>query len=137
MEDGSTNGKPGTRLFEGQLSVQELSSVRHQLTSWAREAGLDQDTQYAVTLSGYEALANTVEHAYREEGSGPVELHARRAGDVVTVVVHDQGQWRAPATEPNSRGRGLMLIRALGTNTDVQHSPTGTVIRMTWQLPLA
>jgi serine/threonine-protein kinase RsbW len=124
-------------LFSGEMSASRLGPARRLLSDWATAQGLDDDTVHAIVLSGYEALANTVEHAYREEGSGPVELHARRAGDVVTVVVHDKGQWRAPATEPNSRGRGLMLIRALGTNTDVQHSPTGTIIRMTWQLPLA
>jgi serine/threonine-protein kinase RsbW len=126
-----------TVLFSGDMSASRLGPARRLLTEWATAQGLDEDTVHAIVLSGYEALANTVEHAYREEGGGPVELHARRNGDVVTVIVHDKGQWRAPATEPNLRGRGLMLIRALGTNTDVQHSPNGTVIRMTWRLPIA
>jgi serine/threonine-protein kinase RsbW len=134
MGDGSGNGKPGTRLFEGQLSVEELSSVRHQLTSWAREAGLDQDTQYAVTLSGYEALANTVEHAYREEGHGPVEVRAARLGRIVTVTVTDHGRWRAPDQDPGTRGRGLTLIRRLGSHADVAGTPKGTTVRMTWLL---
>jgi serine/threonine-protein kinase RsbW len=134
MGDRSDGGKPGKPLFEGQLSVEELSSVRRQLTSWTREAGLDQDTQYAVTLSGYEALANTVEHAYREEGHGPVEVRAARWGRIVTLTVTDHGRWRAPSQERGLRGRGLTLIRQLGSHADVAGTASGTTVRMTWLL---
>jgi serine/threonine-protein kinase RsbW len=134
MGDGSADAEPGTRLFHGQLSVEKLSRVRRRLTSWARGAGLDQDTADAVTLSGYEALANTVEHAYREEGHGPVELLATRVDRTVTVTVTDHGHWRPPNQDRETGGRGLTLIRNLGDHTDVTGTPTGTTVRMTWLL---
>lgn len=134
MADGSTDGEPGTRLFDGQLSVQQLSRMRRQLASWAQRAGLDPDTTDAVTLSGYEALANTVEHAYREEGEGPVEVRAARIGRMVTLTVTDHGRWRTPPRDRGTRGRGLTLIRKLGSRADVAGTPHGTTVRMTWLL---
>ena len=134
MGDGSVNGEPGTRLFEGQLSVEELSLVRRMLASWARDAGIDQETTNAVTLSVYEALANAVEHAYREEGRGPVEVSAVRIGRTLTLIVTDHGRWRAPDRDHRARGRGLTLIRRLGSYADVAGTATGTTVRMTWQL---
>jgi anti-sigma regulatory factor (Ser/Thr protein kinase) len=121
-------------LFEGQLSAEELGRVRRQLTSWARGAGLDPDTADAVTLGGYEALANTVEHAYREEGHGQVEVRAIRVDRVVTLTVTDHGRWRTPNRDRGTRGHGLTLIRELGDYADVAGTPTGTTVRMTWLL---
>lgn len=123
-------------LFSGAMSASRLGPTRRLLSDWATAQGLDDDTIHAIVLSGYEALANTVEHAYREEGVGLVEIRAQRTGDAVTVVVCDHGQWRPPSTEPTPRGRGLMLIRGLGTHADVHHSPDGTIVSMTWRLPV-
>ena len=121
-------------LFSGDMSAAGLGLARRVLNDWATAQGLDEDTVRAIVLSGYEALANTVEHAYREDGGGPVELQAERTGDVVTVIVCDRGRWRPPTTEPTRRGRGLVLIHGLGTHADVDHSPNGTIITMTWRL---
>lgn len=129
-------GDAATVLFSGDLSAAQLGGARRLLTEWATAQELDDDTIHAIVLSGYEALANTVEHAYRELGSGPVELHVERNGDLVTVVVRDQGRWRPPSPRPELRGRGLMLIRGLGTHADLDHSPTGTIVTMTWRLPV-
>jgi anti-sigma regulatory factor (Ser/Thr protein kinase) len=123
-----------TMLFSGDMSAPRLGPTRRLLTDWATRQGLDEDTIQAITLSGYEALANTVEHAYREDGGGPVELQADRRDDVVTIVVCDHGQWRPPPAKPRLRGRGLMLIHRLGTHADVDRSPTGTTVTMTWQV---
>jgi len=130
-----SHGSDDTVLFSGDMSASRLGPARRLLNEWATARGLEADVVDAIVLSGYEALANTVEHAYRENGGGPVELHAQLYDDVVTIVVRDHGQWRAPATEPTQRGRGLVLIRRLGTDADVRHSPDGTIVRMTWRLP--
>ncbi|WP_133909418.1 ATP-binding protein [Actinophytocola oryzae] len=117
------------------MSAQKLGPVRQMLRDWATAQGLDEDTVHAIMLSGYEALANTVEHAYREQGSGTVEVHVDRSGDVVTVTVCDFGQWRDPAAPPGLRGRGLVLIDRLGTEAEVSTTGGGTEVRMTWRLP--
>jgi serine/threonine-protein kinase RsbW len=123
-----------TMLFSGDMSAQRLGPTRRLLNDWATEQGLDEDTVHAITLSGYEALANTVEHAYREDGSGPVQLRVHRGDDLVTVVVCDHGRWRPPSPTPRLGGRGLMLIHRLGSHADVHRSPDGTTVTMTWRL---
>jgi anti-sigma regulatory factor (Ser/Thr protein kinase) len=131
-----SHGSDDTVLFSGDMSASRLGPARRLLSDWATARGLEADVVDAIVLSGYEALANTVEHAYREHGGGPVELRARLDGEVVTIVVRDHGQWRVPAAEPTTRGgRGLVLIRRLGTDADVRHTPDGTIVRMTWRLP--
>jgi serine/threonine-protein kinase RsbW len=130
------DGHPGTMLFRGELTTRDLTKVRHQLTAWARLAGLDQDTTDAVVLSGYEALANTVQHAYREEGRGLVEVHVVHVTGVVTLTVTDFGCWRTPKSDPGTRGHGLTLIRKLGDHTDVNATADGTTVRMTWRVPV-
>lgn len=115
------------------LSARSLTPVRRMLADWTAAAGLNPDTSDAVVLSGYEALANAVEHAYGTPDGGPVELHATRVGDEVTVTVRDHGSWRAP-TSPTSRGRGLVLVRGLSTSADVSTDDRGTTVTMTWLL---
>jgi anti-sigma regulatory factor (Ser/Thr protein kinase) len=90
-----------------------------------------------VVLSGYEALANVVEHAYGVDDGGAVELHATRVGREVTVVVVDRGRWQVPSAGPVDGGRGLALIHGLSTRTDVSSTDRGTTVTMTWLLDTA
>ena len=87
------------------LSVSSLASTRRLLARWAAAAGLDSETAHAVVLSGYEALANVVEHAYGVTDGGVVELHATWVDREVTVVVVDHGRWQIPSSSPWCRGR--------------------------------
>lgn len=115
------------------LSARSLTPVRRLLADWTTSAGLAPEASHAVVLSGYEALANAVEHAYGTPDGGPVELHATRVGNEVTVTVTDHGSWRPSSTSAN-RGRGLLLVRGLSTNTEVTTDDHGTTVTMTWLL---
>ena len=108
--------------------------MRRLLADWAAGEGLDEDTVDAIVLSGYEAMANTVEHAYREAGAGLVDVFADHADHVVTVTIADRGRWRTPPADPGGRGRGLVLIHGLGTEARVASSAAGTTVTMTWDL---
>jgi len=108
--------------------------MRRLLADWAAGEGLDEDTVDAIVLSGYEAMANAVEHAYREQGAGPVDVYADHADAMVTVRVTDRGRWRAPPSDPGVRGRGLVLIHGLGSDARVASSEYGTTVTMTWDL---
>ncbi len=124
----------GNVLFDSVLSTDGLGPIRRLLTSWANGQDLDEDTVQAIVLSGYEALANSVEHGYREQGGGHVELYASRDDDVVTITVVDHGQWRTPPEHPGFRGRGLDLVRGLSTRAEVVTSDHGTTVTMSWLL---
>jgi serine/threonine-protein kinase RsbW len=124
----------GDLLFDEVLSREGLGPMRRLLSGWATEAGLDTDTIQAVVLSGYEVLANSVEHGYREAGHGPVELYARHENHRVTITVVDHGRWRTPLADPGFRGRGLELVRGLSDHAEVTRSDHGTTVAMTWRL---
>jgi serine/threonine-protein kinase RsbW len=134
-------GVPGVQVAELQrrvrASAETVSSLRHDLTGWAARAGMSREVVEAVTLAGYEALANAVEHAYPAQGDGEVGLHATLAGRLVTVTVTDWGRWRPPPTDPGHRGRGLLLVRNLCTHTTIAETDAGTTVTMTWELDAA
>lgn len=115
----------------------ELTALRHAMTDWANKTPLDPDQVEAVRLASYEAAANVVEHAYQHRGAGPLTLDAvcRPQLGTVTVSITDKGRWRPVRVDESSpRGRGLPIIHALTDDTQITAGPTGTTIRMHWNL---
>lgn len=119
--------------YRGEASIEQMSTLRHDLVGWSTRAGLAHDHVDAIALAGYEALANAAEHAY-PHGGGVIELHATIGGERLTVTVTDQGSWREPPADPGFRGRGLVLIRKLCTHSDVAATTAGTTVTMNWEL---
>ncbi|MGY1708479.1 SpoIIE family protein phosphatase [Geodermatophilus sp. SYSU D00758] len=115
----------------------QLERVRRAVAAWAVGAALGADAVEDLQLAAGEAVANAVEHAYRDSertGSVDVELAAERDGGV-WVAVRDGGSWRPAPADPGFRGRGLQIISALGRDVEVDHGPAGTVLR--FRLPPA
>jgi anti-anti-sigma factor len=107
-----------------------LAGLRRAVAAWASEAGLSADTVDDLQLAVGEAVANSVEHAYRDTdraGSVDVELAADRDGGV-TVTVRDGGSWRPAPADPGFRGRGVQIVSALATDVDLRRGPAGTVL---------
>lgn len=128
---------------EGDLHVRipavagRLTGLRHALAEWAERAGLPVADREALTLASYEAMANTVEHAYAGQLEGVLDIRAVRdptQGRVV-VTVTDYGQWKPPPSDPGIRGRGLPLIRGLTPTAAITPSARGTTVSMSWPLP--
>lgn len=113
-----------------------LTGLRHALAEWAERSGLSQEDREALILASYEAMANSVEHAYSGELEGVLDLRAVRDTEagLVTVTVTDYGRWRPPPIDPGSRGRGLPLIRGLTTAADITPSEQGTTVSMSWPI---
>ena len=112
-----------------------LTSVRTTVLAWLRDRGLDEDLCQDITLATYEALANSVEHAYERSADTVVrtvglEVRTPRAGEV-TIDVTDRGSWVDNGNDPR-RGRGLPLIHALAHEASVDSSEDGTTVRMRW-----
>ncbi len=113
-----------------------LRALRHQLTGWVLDAGLDTDRAQDVALASYEALANVADHAY-DSGSGTVDLDAYLHPDRVEVVITDHGRWRTPVPDPRPvslRGRGLMLLHASADQADIRTTDDGTVVVLSWAI---
>lgn len=82
-----------------------------------------------MTRAVYEAMTNAVEHAYPPERVGPDALTASCAGEMLEVVICDQGVWHDPPADSGSRGRGLQLIGLLAGHAEIRPRTQGTTAR--------
>ncbi|HEY2223502.1 MAG TPA: ATP-binding protein [Actinomycetospora sp.] len=93
------------------------------------------DVAEDLVLATSEALENIVDHAFAGVAApGTMMLRADLVEDVVTIVVADDGHWRAPQTGPTMRGRGLTLMQNLA-GAMVEHARGGTTVTMRRLLP--
>jgi len=118
-----------------EADAHRLAAVRKVLSGWAHDLGMTREQRADVVLAAYEALANAAEHAYVGRADGVIDLWARCAQGVITIVVTDYGTWRPPQPSDGLRGRGLMLINALTHDSEVRHGEGGTTVTMTWPSP--
>jgi serine/threonine-protein kinase RsbW len=107
--------------------------MRHALSSFLAALKIPEDRRIDIVTASGEALANAVEHAYRESDIGGVELSAsmERPGSL-TVEVIDRGRFVEPA-QRSHRGFGLRIVRAVAQSVSVDTS-AGTAIRMTFDV---
>ena len=113
---------------------ERLTDVRAQMAAWGAGLGVAADLVDDIVLATHEALANVADHAY-PDGRGDALLDAACVGGTVRILVRDHGAWRAPASDPGWRGRGLVIINGLADQVDVDRTPRGTSVAMLWHLP--
>lgn len=85
----------------------QIALLRSDMRSWLISHGVDAGCMDAVLLGCSEAVANAIEHGYRDDPFGVVDVSATITDDAVEIRVADRGTWRGPG---HSRGRGLKLI---------------------------
>jgi anti-sigma regulatory factor (Ser/Thr protein kinase) len=110
-----------------------LRRMRRRLEAWLVGHGVAHDDVVDVVLAVSEACNNAVEHAYGDDGAGPVALSVSREAETLRAVVEDRGAWREqrPTEE---RGRGLMLIEQLMDAMEIETGLHGT--RLTFERQL-
>lgn len=113
-----------------------LAGLRHALAQWAGRVGLTDEDAEALVLASYEAMANSVEHAYRDRTQGLLDLRGEiDAGQGrVVITVTDYGQWQPPQPSGGLRGRGLPLIQGLTATSTITPTAAGTTVTMFWPL---
>lgn len=130
---------PGTSdgdfVRTGTADARTVAQFRHELSQWlGRHLALDAVKLNDVLLAVNEALTNAAEFAYTGLQRGTMTMRARYHArhDRLSVVVSDHGRWRHvdPAAQPNTRGRGIPLMRALADSTTISRQPTGTRVRL-------
>jgi serine/threonine-protein kinase RsbW len=139
--------RPATAGPTGDLDYSEvpaeagrLPELRHALARWAHSIGLAAEQVEALTLASYEALANTVTHAYPDGRTGTLDLSAQYLPHrrLVEVIVTDHGRWSPPPPGPRLLGgRGLPLIHRLAESAHVDPTTDGTAVHMFWSLQTA
>ena len=113
---------------------ENIAVIRHLLGAFAEAArlpaGLVEDLRLAIT----EACTNVVRHAYRPDGSGPLEMAICPEGDRLTVVVSDRGRGlNATSIDTRGPGLGLPLIMAIADRVRLEERREGgTRVSMTF-----
>jgi anti-anti-sigma factor len=113
----------------------QLRGMRDAVAAWAVEDGLDEDVVTNLQLALGEAVANSVEHAYRGLPAGEVRVVLRRCAAGVEAGVADDGVWRPVPDDPGYRGRGLRMIRTLGADVEIDTAGSGTRVRFVVPVP--
>ncbi|MFI5833325.1 SpoIIE family protein phosphatase [Micromonospora sp. NPDC051300] len=122
---------PGPLELDFPAESSRLAEVRTALRGWLDRCGLAPAHSYNVLVAAGEACANAIEHGHRNRPGGRIRLRAAATADALRVSVTDSGRWRdqnRPA-DP-SRGRGLVLMRALMDSITVTPGATGTTVDM-------
>jgi anti-sigma regulatory factor (Ser/Thr protein kinase) len=119
--------------LEMPATADRLHEVREGLRQWAATVGLTDEQIETVVLCADEAMSNAIEHGYAHS-TGTLDIVAMRSESPaeVSVTVTDRGEWREPPGDPGDRGRGLLIIRRLAQDVDLESGPLGTTVRMTW-----
>jgi anti-sigma regulatory factor (Ser/Thr protein kinase) len=107
---------------------ESLAYMRRVVGRWLRVAGADETETYEILVACGEACANAVAHAYLAGETSSYVVEGRRREGLVELEVRDFGRWRAPRA--GSEGRGLRLISQLVDEFEMDHTATGTVVRI-------
>src|SRR5688500_9362571 len=99
---------PDLRL-ELPAAAENVGVVRHALAGLAEAIGMDPgrigDLKTVVT----EACMNAVVHAYGDDGSGTMEIEARRVEEALEVVVRDRGTGIRPRADTDRQSLRMGL----------------------------
>lgn len=105
----------------------ELRAMRRTVDGWTAAAGLGVEQAEDVQFALGEAVANSIEHAYRDRDAGEVSVALdRRADGSVLARVVDRGVWHPPPDDPGYRGRGLAVIRGVSEDVEIVPGTGGT-----------
>jgi PAS domain S-box-containing protein len=109
----------------------DLAGSRVALRDYLTQAGVGPDQIINVLIATGEALANAIEHGYRDHTEGQVTLQVIALPDRLYVTVADRGKWKTIVSDPNTtRGRGIALMRSLMNDVTIHSTDTGTTVEM-------
>ncbi len=104
-----------------------IADVRAAIRTWL--AGrTDGGTIEDIVLASSEAVANAVEHAYRDREPGSVVIGGTIRDGELVLTIRDDGRWAE--SQPSDRGRGTSVIQALVDDVEVERRDDGTEVRL-------
>ena len=101
--------------------AENVAVVRHVLGALAEALNLDRAVVDDMRLAVTEACTNVVRHAYGGR-EGTIDVVVRPRGELLEVVVTDEGRGLGPSPDTARPRRGLALIEALTHSFEVERS---------------
>jgi len=132
-------------IFPGRY--ENLEKICDLVTDEATQAGFDDSAVYAIQTAVDEACSNIIEHAYRGEDHGSIEVIIDTDSDCLTIRLIDQGLPFDPGSIPepdihaslderDNHGLGLFFMHKLMDRIDFNFSAdTGNTLTMVKCLP--
>lgn len=121
--------------LKSEATAHQLAEVRRLVAAWLRSARVSDDLACDIVLAVNEACTNCAEHAYRNGRRGCMRVEVAIGASEITVEVTDRGSWRTPPDDPGTRGRGLLVMRALSEVVEVVGASTGTTVALQFRVP--
>jgi len=125
---------PPPLVIDREADSRRLGEIRRSLGDWLRANNLPDDLIADVVLVVNEACTNSIEHGYRGQANGRVRVEAEVRDTNLIVRVSDSGSWKPPPADPGTRGKGLVLIRTVADHVDLNGTPEGTTIEVTFEV---
>ena len=123
--------QPASLELEFPADANRLADTRIVLRDWISRAGMAPRQAMNVLIATGEALANGIEHGYRDSSDGTIRLTATALADRVQLAVVDQGSWKpAQPVGDSNRGRGITLMRELMDDVAITRDAAGTAIHL-------
>lgn len=140
MERATERTRAARLLLCRPAEPSQLRGIRRAVDAWADTHRLPDAAVADLQLAVGEAVANGVEHAYREDPPGTVEVEmsvrvAESRVVAVVVAVVDHGRWRPAPLDAGHRGRGLAMIGRLAKRLRVVAGRNGT--RVGFEIPVS
>jgi serine/threonine-protein kinase RsbW len=115
---------------------ESVGVLRHAVAEYARSHGAGDDLVASVQLAVSEAMSNAVVHAYVDRSvPGSLTVCASRDGDVLQVLVVDDGSGMRPRPDSPGLGVGLPLMTRVTKSLEFrERSEGGTEVAMRFVL---
>jgi serine phosphatase RsbU (regulator of sigma subunit)/anti-sigma regulatory factor (Ser/Thr protein kinase) len=89
--------------------------------------GIQPEQRFGILVAVGEAIANAIEHAYRDGSPGLIRLELSTEGRQIAFCVEDFGHWR-PFVRNQERGRGFELMHAFMDGVQIRSTRDSTRI---------
>jgi anti-sigma regulatory factor (Ser/Thr protein kinase) len=123
--------QPAPLAMKFEADVEHLAPTRAALRGWLTQAGVQPRQIHDVLTAAGEAVANAIEHGYRDQHEGTVSLRATAVVDALQVTVVDSGTWKKRRTVPGAnRGRGITLMQGLMEDLTIHSTEDGTTVHL-------
>ncbi len=120
-----------TRNFPG--NYKSLAPISDFIVALSEKAGFSPNDVYAIQTAVDEACANIIDHAYRGEDIGDIEISVKTVKNGLQIVLQDKGEPFDPdeIPEPDTsspleirkeRGLGVFFMRKLMDDVKFQFS---------------
>ena len=118
---------PDTMNFSAiPLAAPIVRSMLHRLCD---DHGIEGAQRFSLITAVGEAVANAVEHAYRGDEAGMVQIRTFVDDETISIEIEDYGRWR-PFQKRDERGRGIVLMHELMDRVRITSEQNRTAIAL-------